>query len=84
MLVVRLLDEEFSAGLLVDAVDRIATVPLDEITPPASSFDGPLAEYLTGVFLTGTRLVAVLDLDRLLRSSEIRQFDEPQDVAVGA
>ena len=41
MLVVRLLDDAFSAGFLVDAVERIATVPPNEITPPASSFDTP-------------------------------------------
>ena len=29
----------------------------------------------------GDRLVAVLDVDRLLRSPDIRQFDEPTDKA---
>jgi purine-binding chemotaxis protein CheW len=79
MLVVRLLDEPFAAGLLVDAVDRIVAVPAGDITAPASSLTGPLAPFLSGMFLIGERLVAVLDLDRLLRSSEIRQFDEPNE-----
>ena len=82
MLVVRLLDEEFSAGLVVDAVERIVAVPRDEIKPPASRLEGPLVAYLSGVCLIGDRVVAVLDLDRLLRSTEIRQFDEPKDVDV--
>lgn len=84
MLVVRLLNEEFSTGLLVDAVDRIAAVRPEEIRPPASPLEGPLVTYLTGVCVIGGRLVAVLDLERLLRSPEIRQFDEPKGLDVCA
>ena len=36
--------------------------------------------YLSGVCVIGDRVIAVLDLDRLLRSTDIRQFDEPQEV----
>ena len=79
MLVVRLLDEPFATGLIVDAVDRIVAVPAAQIAAPASPLDGPLAEFIGGVFHIGERLVAVLDLDRLLRSPEIRQFDEPKE-----
>jgi purine-binding chemotaxis protein CheW len=81
MLVVRLLNEDFATGLLVDGVDRIVSVPPDQITPPESSLEGPLAAYLTGMCVIEERLVAVLDLDRLLRSSEIRQFEEATDDA---
>jgi purine-binding chemotaxis protein CheW len=84
MLVVRLLDEPFATGLLVDAVDRIVTVPVAGITPPAAAVEGPLVGFLSGVCTIGERLVAVLDLDRLLRSPDIRQFDEPTEVEEGA
>ncbi len=89
MLVVRLLDEEFSAGLLVDSVDRIVAVSPDEIRSPASPLEGPLAAHLSGVCVIGERLVAVLDLEGFLRSPDIRQFDEPkeeerQDAQTGA
>lgn len=80
MLVVRLLDEPFATGLIVDAVDRIVTMQAGAITAPASPLEGPLAPFLRGVGEVGDRLVAVLDIDRLLRSSEIRQFDEPNDL----
>jgi purine-binding chemotaxis protein CheW len=76
MLVVRLLTEEFSTGLLVDGVERIVAVPAEAITPPESSLEGPLAPYLRGMCVIEERLVAVLDLDQLLRSPEIRQFEE--------
>jgi purine-binding chemotaxis protein CheW len=84
MLVVRLLDEPFATGLLVDAVDRIVTVPAGAITAPASPLEGPLAPFLRGVCEVGERLVAVLDIDRLLRSSAVRQFDEPKDLHADA
>lgn len=76
MLVVRLLMEEFSTGLLVDGVERIVAVPPESITPPESSLEGPLAPYLRGMCVIEERLVAVLDLDQLLRSPDIRQFEE--------
>lgn len=79
LLVVRLLDEPFAAALLVDAVDRIVAVAADQITEPASPLDGPLAPYIGGVFQIGDRLVARLDIDRLLRSPDIRQFDESKE-----
>jgi purine-binding chemotaxis protein CheW len=84
MLVVRLLDEEFAVGLLVDSVEQIVTVPPDEIRPPASPLEGGLSSYLTGVCQIAGAPVAVLNLDRLLRSPEIRQFEDPRDVEVSA
>jgi purine-binding chemotaxis protein CheW len=79
MLVVRLLTEEFATGLLVDSVDRIVAVPNDAIAPPESSLEGPLAPYLRGMCVIEEQLVAVLDLDQLLRSSDIRQFEETKE-----
>ncbi len=79
MLVVRLLTEEFSTGLLVDSVDRIVAVPPEAITPPESALDGALAPYLRGMCVVEERLVAVLDLDRLLRSPDIRQFEDTRE-----
>jgi purine-binding chemotaxis protein CheW len=79
LLVVRLLDEPFTTGLVVDTVDRIVAVPAGAITAPASPLEGPLSPYLSGVCEIGGRLVAVIDIDSLLRSPEIRQFDDPKD-----
>jgi purine-binding chemotaxis protein CheW len=69
-------EEELSLGLLVDTVDQIAGVAHDELRPPASPLEGALAPYLTGVVRVGERLVAALDLDLLLHSADIRQFDD--------
>ena len=79
LLVVRLLDEQIAVGLLVDAVNQIMTLELDAVRPPASPLEGPLAPFLTGMCTAGGRLVAVLDLERLLRSADIRQFDDVKE-----
>ncbi len=81
LVVVRLIDEEFSAGLLVDGVEQIAAVALDDVRPPAGPVEGALAPYLTGVAQMGERLVAVLDLERLLRSADVRQFEDRREEA---
>jgi purine-binding chemotaxis protein CheW len=79
MLVVRLPLEDFSLGLLVDAVDGIVTLEADAIHPPASTLEGPLAAFLNGISVVDDKAVAVLDMDRFLRSPDIRQFDETQE-----
>lgn len=84
LIVARLADEDFAIGILVDGVDQIASVPLEGVRPPASPLEGALASFLTGVCQVGDRFVAVLDLDRLLRSPEIRQFEDRTDVEAGA
>jgi len=51
-------------------------VPRDDVRPPASPLEGALAPFVTGVARVGERLVAALDLDALLGSADIRQFDD--------
>ncbi len=79
MLVVRLLDEDVATGCLVDTVEQIVALADEDIRPPTSPLEGRLAPYLSGVSLVGDRVVAVIDVERLLRSPEIRQFEEKKD-----
>jgi len=79
MLVVRLLDDSCSLGLLVDEVHQIVSVAPDEVREPGPGLEGPLAPFLAGLVELEHRTVAVLDLDRFLRSPLVRQFDEPAD-----
>ncbi len=76
LIVVRLPDDDCSLGLLVDTVDKIVTLDPDAVTPPPSPLAGSLAPYLIGTCVVREQLVAVLDLERFLRSAEIRQFDD--------
>jgi purine-binding chemotaxis protein CheW len=79
MLVLRLPGEDFSLGLLVDTVDGIVAVEDVAIHPPAATLEGALAPFLQGMAVVGDQLIAVLDLERLLRSSDIRQFDDREE-----
>jgi chemotaxis signal transduction protein len=57
-------------------VDHIASVTADGVRPPESPLEGPLAPYLAGVARLGGQTAAVLDLDALLTSADLRQFDD--------
>ena len=83
MLVVRLLDDSCSLGMLVDAVQQIVTVAAEDVRPPAATLEGVLAPFMRGVFEFNDKAVAVLDLDFMLRTEPVRQFDEPPDADEG-
>jgi purine-binding chemotaxis protein CheW len=76
LLLARLPDEDFSVGLLVDRVDQIASVPADDVRPPDAPIEGALARCLVGTCEVASQFVAVLDLERFMRSPEIRQFED--------
>lgn len=76
LLIVRQTEEIFSVGLLVDRVDQIVSIPAARIVPPAAPLEGQLAPFVRGLCEHESRIVAVLALDRFLRSTDIRQFDE--------
>jgi len=83
MLVVRLADDSCALGLLVDDVPQIVTVAPGDVRQTGPGLEGPLAPFLSGVFDLAERTVAVLDVDLLLCSALIRQFDDPADVTPG-
>ncbi len=83
MLVARLRDG-FSVALVVDQVSRIVSVPAGAIAAPTASLQGYLAPFVRGVCEVGGRSVAVLDVEQLLESSEIRLFDGAMDAQLTA
>lgn len=52
-------------GLVVDAVSDVLDFAPDDIEPPPT-FDGGDISFVRGLAKTGERLVAVLDIDRLV------------------
>jgi purine-binding chemotaxis protein CheW len=54
----------------VDAVVEVAAVREPELAPPPPLFRGLSAEYLRGIARRDGRLVILLDIDRLLSSTE--------------
>jgi purine-binding chemotaxis protein CheW len=74
-LIVRASREDLTTGLVVDQVREIRRLPADLIRPPAGPLEGPFAAYLRGVAEHKGHLLIVLDLDRLLLSDAMRQFE---------
>lgn len=75
LLVVRLPEDDLTTGFLVDQVDAIAPIAEDALRESAAPIPGKAAAFLRGVAPVEDRLVAVLDLARLLRSPEMRSFE---------
>jgi len=75
MLVVRALREDITVGLIVDRVKGIRAVAEDRISLPTSPIEDRLAPYLRGVTAHHGRLLVLLDLEQLLLSQEMRQFE---------
>jgi purine-binding chemotaxis protein CheW len=75
MLVARSRSGDTTTGLLVDRVRRIIKLPARQIVAPTAPLEDQVAPYLRGVAESAGRLLVVLDLDRLLLSHEMRQFE---------
>lgn len=57
-------------GLVVDDVTEVVTFPVKNIKPPPPMVRGVGADYLIGVCLAEDSLIMLLNLDRILTSSE--------------
>jgi uncharacterized repeat protein (TIGR01451 family) len=75
LLVVRSRKEDITVGLVVDRVKGIRVVADEQILQPASRVEDNLATYVRGVASHNGRLIVLLNLDQLLLSSEMRQFE---------
>jgi purine-binding chemotaxis protein CheW len=63
-------------GMLVDAVTEVLSVPKDAIEPPPAILSNDESDQLRGVakLEEGKRLIMLLDISRVLSSSEISQL----------
>jgi len=75
MLVAQAHQGHLTTGLIVDRVSGIWYLPVDQIGAPAAPIEDQVTPYLRGVYELDGRLLVVLDLDRLLLSPEMRQFE---------
>lgn len=57
-------------GLLVDSVNQMLKVRADTVLPPPPDVLSASTDYVTGVAHAGSRLVILLDLDRVLLLAE--------------
>jgi len=57
-------------GLIVDGVEEVLNIPLDGVAPPPDLVTTMDSVYLRGIANLEERLVILLDLDRVLTTSE--------------
>lgn len=74
IMVVRSSDHELTTGLIVDRVSGLLSLSKSRIQSPNSLAQDRITPYVRGVHHTMERHQLVLDLDELLQSSEMRQF----------
>lgn len=65
-----------TVGLIVNAASEVLKIPPSDIEPPGSVFLNGESDYVTGVGKLKNRLVILLDLNKVLNSSDLRPFDE--------
>ncbi len=53
-------------GLLVDRVSQVTKVPVDSVAPPPEEVVSAETDFLTGVARWDSRLIMLLDLDKVL------------------
>jgi purine-binding chemotaxis protein CheW len=61
-------------GVIVDSVHEVMSVSPDEIAPPPPLFRGLNAEYLKGLVRREGLLIILLDVARVLTSSELLEL----------
>lgn len=59
-----------SVGLIVDSAREFAGIPVEKIQPPPEGLADMSSRYLRGMAHLGDRLVLILDVAELLRTSE--------------
>jgi purine-binding chemotaxis protein CheW len=63
-------------GGVVDAVYEVAVVSAESITPPPKLFRGVAAVFVKGIAKVGGQLVVVLDVERVLASTDRIALEE--------
>ncbi|MDQ3651129.1 MAG: chemotaxis protein CheW [Acidobacteriota bacterium] len=75
MLVVRSPHGDITSGLIVDGVREISYLKTEQITRPTAPIESGVAPYMRGVYEHKEHLLVLLDPERLMLSSEMRQFE---------
>jgi len=75
MLVAQASQEDMTTGLVVDRVNGIRYLSADRIGEPTAPIEDQVTPYLDGVYEHDEHLLVVLNLDRLLLSPEMQQFE---------
>jgi purine-binding chemotaxis protein CheW len=75
LLVTQSHSEEITVGLIVDRVTGLGNLQTARIGAPTAPIEDQVTPYLRGVYEYQGRLLVVLNLDNLLLSTEMQQFE---------
>ncbi len=75
LVVVRSTREEIATGWVVDRVIGIRGIALEDLKPCSTLMTGTAASFLSGIVDQDAQLIAVLDVNRVLSSPEMRRFE---------
>ena len=64
-----------SVGLLVNSASEVLKIPPSEIEAPNDLFQDGDVDYVTGVAKLKGRLVILLDIEKVMRRSELRSLE---------
>ncbi|WP_339063290.1 chemotaxis protein CheW [Tepidibacillus marianensis] len=68
--------EEMEVGLIVDAANDVIDIPVSAIEPPPKVVGGVEAVYIRGVAKLASRLLILLNLDKVLNTEEMKQLEK--------
>lgn len=68
--------EGISIGLVVDSINKVLTVPLDQIVEVPEVKSQVNAQYIRGVFRGNEKLTIMLDIEGILSIKEIKKLNE--------
>jgi len=71
---------DMEVGLIVDAANDVIDVPQNIIEPPPEVVGGIESDYLRGVAKLETRLLILLNLDKVLTPEELKQMKKIEDL----
>ena len=78
LIVARARNDDINIGFIVDKVNGVTHLYPDRIASPKLRLDGRLTQFVSGVFSEGGRSLLALDIQKLLQSPELRQFEAHQ------
>jgi purine-binding chemotaxis protein CheW len=64
-----------TAGMVVDSVSNVVALTNDQLKPAPKMSSGEEAEFITGIGTVGDRMLILIDVERLIFTSEIAAVD---------
>jgi purine-binding chemotaxis protein CheW len=68
-------------GLTVNAASEVLKIPPAQIEPPQSIFPDNSADYVSGIAKLNDQLVILIDLQKILRPSELCRMERAAELA---